>query len=306
MRTFIGKRTVLSRTRSQILVNQSFEPVSHLWRSGSACDACVGVAEGSAFDSLFRFIHWCLGAPARGKYPTQRHDGLEKRRRAAPSTRKEQDTFQRHALVHQGKLNTSPRLGSIHEVRAHTDHERKRLFSVAVKSRHQFFRQRQISKAFGVVTTRRRRTENEYSAALAQFPSRISAIMKFAAGAVEHPVANVDRWNTDPRTATPLMMLRRNAHNELDDTRTMERRSTQWMRSRDTGTHGRPTRRSSSAEFVCAVSFRRAKRPLKWSGAHSGTRRRAHRPCMGFETAGGVTSERNTTFKHPRRLPART
>ena len=52
MRTFIGKRTVLSRTRSQILVNQSFEPVSHLWRSGSACDACVGVAEKSAFDSL--------------------------------------------------------------------------------------------------------------------------------------------------------------------------------------------------------------------------------------------------------------
>ena len=51
--------------------------------------------------------------------------GLEKRRRAAPSTRKEQDTFLKHAVVQQGKLNTSPRLGSLHEVRANTDHERK-------------------------------------------------------------------------------------------------------------------------------------------------------------------------------------
>ena len=92
----------------------------------------------------------------------------------------------------------------------------------------------------------------------------------------------MDRWNTDPRTATPLMMLRRSAQNELDDTRTMERRSTRWMTSRDTGTHGRPTRRHSSAELVWTVSFRRAKRPLKWSGAHSRTRRRAHRSCMNW------------------------
>ena len=52
-------------------------------------------------------------------------DGLEKRRRAAPSTRKEQDTFLKHAVVQQEKLNTSPRLGSLHEVRPYTDHERK-------------------------------------------------------------------------------------------------------------------------------------------------------------------------------------
>ena len=135
----------------------------------------------SACDSLFRFMDWCFGVLARGTYPAWRNEDGQRRALGRNKT-----PFNKHALVQQGKLNTSPRLGSLHEVRAHTDHERKSIGHE--RGREQIllcrsevpslvFRQRQISKGFRVVTTRRRRTGKEYSAALAQFPSRISTTL---------------------------------------------------------------------------------------------------------------------------------
>ena len=52
-------------------------------------------------------------------------------------------------------------------------------------------------KGFDVVTMVRRLAQKEHSAALSQFASRISAVMKFGAGAGEDPFAKVTELITD-------------------------------------------------------------------------------------------------------------